>query len=259
MRNTTSNNTKGGGTGREHRTTERKRTVVPAEAQGPQQHKPTRPTAQDTPAQSTAQPEHKGTEKKRVEGGKKNKKKPAEKKTRKGGEGKKKRGRGAQDAKAEGTQGREIRNAGDKGARKKKKQKKRKKTKSTRTTRSRATPAPSWPSRQGEHQERPQEKVRRTKTRLGGRPAEGGQEGTHTHAQARDPGVASSEPERGGVGVDTKQPRCTGRPPVERRTVRETGRVSDRVHTLTPRQRTQPKTDAGGTRSGQLHRGALNR
>ena len=32
----------------------------------------------------------------------------------------------------------------------------------------------------------------------------------------------------------------------------------DRVHTRQPPQRTQPKTDAGGTRQGQPHRGAPN-
>ena len=31
-----------------------------------------------------------------------------------------------------------------------------------------------------------------------------------------------------------------------------------RVHTRQPPQRTQPKTNAGGTRKGQPHRGALN-
>ena len=44
----------------------------------------------------------------------------------------------------------------------------------------------------------------------------------------------------------------------ERRTVRETGCVSDRVHTRKPPQRTQPKTDARGTRQGQPHSGAPN-
>ena len=50
--------------GREHRTTERKRTAAPAEAQGPKQHTQTRPTAGDTPAQSNAQPAHDGKKKK---------------------------------------------------------------------------------------------------------------------------------------------------------------------------------------------------
>ena len=43
------------------------------------------------------------------------------------------------------------------------------------------------PSRQRVHQERPEEKVRRTKARPGGRPARPGQESTHTHTR-RGPG-----------------------------------------------------------------------
>ena len=54
-------------------------------------------------------------------------------------------------------------------------------------------------------------------------------------------------------------PRAPAESPVERRAVRETGSVSDRVHTREPPQRTQPKTDAGGTRQGQSHREAPNR
>ena len=38
----------------------------------------------------------------------------------------------------------------------------------------------------------------------------------------------------------------------------DAGRVSDRVHTRQPPQRTQPKTHAGGTRQGQRHHGAPN-
>ena len=55
-----------------------------------------------------------------------------------------------------------------------------------------------------------------------------------------------------------KQPRCTGRVTVKRRTVRETGCVSDRVHTRQPPQRTQPKIHAEETRQGQPHHGAPN-
>ena len=57
-----------------------------------------------------------------------------------------------------------------------------------------------------------------------------------THA--RDPGVASSDPP-GEVSASTRNSR--GAPtefPIERRTVRETGRVSDRVPTRQPPQRT---------------------
>ena len=52
---------------------------------------------------------------------------------------------------------------------------------------------------------------------------------TRTHA--RDPGVASSDP-KGAVSASTqKSPGAPAQSPVERRTVRETGRISDRVHT----------------------------
>ena len=79
---------------------------------------------------------------------------------------------------------------------------------------------------------------------------------TRTHA--RDPGVASSDP-KGAVSASTRNsPGAPAESPVERRAVRETGRVSDRVHTRQTPPRTQPKTDAGGTRQGQPHRGAPN-
>ena len=56
------------------------------------------------------------------------------------------------------------------------------------------------------------------------RPTQPSRARTHTHA--RDPGVASSDP-KGAVSASTRNsPRAPAR-----RTVRETGRVSDRVHT----------------------------
>ena len=79
-----------------------------------------------------------------------------------------------------------------------------------------------------------------------------------TRTYARDLGVASSDL-KGAVSASTQN--SLGAPaesPVERWAVQETGRVSDRVHTQKPPQRTQPKTDAGGTRQGQPHRGALD-
>ena len=83
-------------------------------------------------------------------------------------------------------------------------------------------------------------------------------ERTSTRTHARDPGVASSDPQ-GEVSASTRNSlSAPAESPVERRTVRETGRVSDRVHTRKPPQRTQPKTNAGGTRQGQPHRGAPN-
>ena len=65
-------------------------------------------------------------------------------------------------------------------------------------------------------------KVRHTITRLGGCPARPGQE-EHAHRHAQDLGLASSDPEgevflrpeRGGVGVHTKLPRCTGQVPCQ--------------------------------------------
>ena len=52
------------------------------------------------------------------------------------------------------------------------------------------------------HQKAPRRPARPTRPRRGS---------TRTHA--RDPGVASSDPQAGGVGVHTKQPPCTGRVP----------------------------------------------
>ena len=69
--------------------------------------------------------------------------------------------------------------------------------------------------------------------------------------------MASSDPKG---KVSASAPNSPGAPaesPVKRRIVQETRRVSARVHTLKPPQPTQPKTDAGGTRQGQPHRGAL--
>ena len=68
--------------------------------------------------------------------------------------------------------------------------------------------------------------------------------------------MASSDPQ-GKVSASTRNsPGGLAESPVERQTAQETGRVSDRVRTCQPPQRTQPKTNAGGTRQGQPHRGA---
>ena len=70
--------------------------------------------------------------------------------------------------------------------------------------------------------------------------------------------MASSDPQ-GQVSASTRNsPGAPAESLVERRAVQEIGRVSDRVHTRQPPQRTQPKTEAGGTRQGQPHRGAPN-
>ena len=86
------------------------------------------------------------------------------------------------------------------------------------------------------------------------RPTGPGRTSTRTHT--RDPGVASSDQQVEVSASTRNSPGAPAESPVERRTLRETGRVSDRVHTHQPPQRTQPKTDAGGTRQGQPHRGA---
>ena len=113
------------------------------------------------------------------------------------------------------------------------------------------------PNKPKAHKGRPQEKVRRTKLRPGGRRAQPGQE-EHAHTHAPEPGVASSDP-KGAVTASTQNsPGAPAESPVERRTVRETGRISDRIHTPKQPQRTQPKTEAGGTRQGPPHRGAPN-
>ena len=70
--------------------------------------------------------------------------------------------------------------------------------------------------------------------------------------------MASSDSEGAVLASTRDSPGAPAESRVERWTVRETRRVGDRVHTRKPPQRTQPKTDAGGTSQGQPHRGALN-
>ena len=70
--------------------------------------------------------------------------------------------------------------------------------------------------------------------------------------------MASSDPQGEVMASTRNNPSASAESPVKRRTVRETERVSDRVHTRKPPQRTQPRTDAGGTRQGQPHRRAPN-
>ena len=163
---------------------------------------------------------------------------------------------GGQDAKAQGTRGRKTRkagrNEGEKGKGNKKKQK------NPTTTTNGATPARRRPNKQEAHQERPKEQVRRTKTRPGGRPAQPGEAG-HAHAHTR--GTRLWRP-------PTRKGRC--RRPQETAPVHQPsppshyGRyekpdasVTGSTHAKPP-QRTQPKTEAGGTRQGQPHRGAAN-
>ena len=61
-------------------------------------------------------------------------------------------------------------------------------------------------------------------------------------------------PERGGVASTQSSPGAPAKSPIKRRTVRETGNVSNHVHARKPPQRTQPKTVTGGTRQGQPQR-----
>ena len=70
--------------------------------------------------------------------------------------------------------------------------------------------------------------------------------------------VASSDPQGEESASTQHSPGAPAESPVERRTVQEIGRVSDRVHTRQSPQRTKPKTDARGIVQGQPHRGALN-
>ena len=70
--------------------------------------------------------------------------------------------------------------------------------------------------------------------------------------------MAPSDPKGAVLASTRNSPSAPAESPAGRRTVRETGRVSDRVHTRQPPQRTQPKTDAGGARQGQPQRGAPN-
>ena len=163
------------------------------------------------------------------------------------------RGVGAQNAKAQGTQGPKTRNARDKGGAKNKKKKKKHKNnhkqgnpspKGAEQTRR----APRTATGKGEaHQNAPGRLAFPTRPRR-----------ARTRTHARDPGVASSDP-RGAVLASTRNsPGAPAESPVEQQTVRETGRVSDWVHTRQTLQRKQPKTNAGGTRQGQPHRGAPN-
>ena len=73
------------------------------------------------------------------------------------------------------------------------------------------------------------------------RPTRPGRTSTCTHA--RDPGVASSDLQGEVLASTRNSPGAPAESPIEQRTVRETERVSDQVHTRQPPQRTQPKTD----------------
>ena len=200
--NTTGNKTKGGETGKGHRKTERKRTPAPAEAQGPQQHTPTRPTAHDTPARhrtvSTARKKREAKEtwkkknpNKHAEGGEKK----SETKERGGKDHKTPRPK-APRAEKHGTP---ERGGAQKEGRKKK-----------RINTSRATPARRWSSG-----------LRATRTATGkgeahqhalGRPARPTSPRKHAHAHTHTT-RAWRPPTLKGRSWHTKQPRCTDQVP----------------------------------------------
>ena len=199
----------------------------------------------------TAHPAHHGTEKKRRKRkkkggrkkGEKNKQEGKKKHARGGREGKKEiirtEGRGANSAKAQGTQGRKPRHGG--GAPRGKKKQEQPQAGQTQPGGARA----NRESTKNGHRTKWGAPKRAPKDTLPD-PAKKARTRNHT----RGPAVASSDP-TGAVSSSTRNsPGALAGSPVERRMVRKTGRVSDRVHTRKPPQRTQPKTDAGGTRQG---------
>ena len=128
---------------------------------------------QDTPKEKkTPRSQHRAAEKKK----KSRQRKAKEKNPVGGGRGKKEPlgGGKRQDAKAQGTLGRESPNAGhDRGAQKKrqKPKKKKRKRKNSAKTKKTANPARRGPSKQRTHHNRPRERVSCTRTCPGGRPA----------------------------------------------------------------------------------------
>ena len=160
--------------------------------------------------------------------------------------------RGGDSARATGSRGRKRKKARDKGAQreggKKRKAKKRPSGGQPRPRGRRAKQKDKGATGKVEaHQNAPRRPARLTRPRK-----------ARTRTHARDPGVASSGPQ-GEVSASTgNSPGAADESPVERRTVWETGRVSDRVRTRKPPQRTQPETDAGWARQGQPRGGAPN-
>ena len=169
-----------------------------------------------------------------------------------------------QTAKSQGTRGRKPKTARDKGGARKREKKKKKKGGGGEGKQGDGNKGPRKGQPQpGGGRAKQKDRAARGKGEVHqnapGRPAVPTRPGrTSTRTHARNPGVASSDPQ-GEVSASTRNsPGALAESPVERRTVRETGGVSDRVHTHQPPQRKQPKTDAGGTRQGQPHRRAPN-
>ena len=179
------------------------------------------------------------------------------KKKRDGGEGERNKNKDRQgpgypgpgSTKSQRQRGRE-REGGKKG------EKTREKKQEKKNTRSADNPSLEG-SEQRRRTKRPQDKLGRTRMRPRGQPARHSQE-EHAHTHARDPGIASST--RKG---SCRRPHKTA--PVHRPSPRsKDGRyrkpdasVIGSTHPKPP-QRTQPETEAGGTRQGQPHRGAPN-
>ena len=102
-------------------------------------------------------------------------------------------------------------------------------------------------------------KVRRTKTRPGGRPARPGQEEEARAHTAEELGMVSSNP-KGKVLVPTRNnPGAPAEGCVARQTVRKTSCVTDRLHTRQTTAAHATQDRPGGTRQGQPHSGAPNR
>ena len=101
-------------------------------------------------------------------------------------------------------------------------------------------------------------KVRRTRTRPGGRPARPGQAG-HAHAHTRGTRAWRSPTQKGRCRRPHKTaPLHWPSPPSQDGWYgKPDASVTGSTH-VKPPQRTQPKTEAGGTRQGQPHCGAPN-
>ena len=298
-RNTTGNNTHRTGTTRDHPTTQHKSTPAPAGAQRAQQHTPAHPTTQDTQTgPSIAQPAHQGRKKKQAGAQKKrgnveetgapeNKRgggREAEKKKEKGRQGGNHRAprpkapragnhktpetrrRQKKKAKKTGAGGRTTRRQGPRhpGPENKERQRqggrnKEKEKETPNNNHKQGNPSPEG-AEQTTSAPRPATEEGEAHQNAPGRPARPTQpRGARTRTPTGDPGVAASDPKEAVSASTRNSPAAPTESPVRRRTVRETGCVSDLVHARKPPQRTQPKTDAGGTRQGQLHRGARNR
>ena len=131
-----------------------------------------------------------------------------------------------QSAKGQGTRGRKPKKARDKGgARKKTTEKREKKTRAKeetagkQTTKTGANPAQRGPSKAERQSSQRKRGGALERAREAG-PPDPARTDEHTHTRT-GPGRGVLRPARGGVGVHTKQPRCTGRVP--RRTTDGTG------------------------------------